>query len=126
MAKLIMNLFKGYMRAKDKVFRQWLQRQKDDYITRRTVINPNGLEFMEEVENYYKDRLRSGEWMKLDEDQETILQRNPPGNRSHPNLEKLPRENAMGKPSTGASTIKNGVFIPRKNVARKMGARTKT
>jgi hypothetical protein len=28
---------------------------------------------MEEVENYYKDRLRSGEWMKLDEDQETIL-----------------------------------------------------
>jgi hypothetical protein len=70
---LVMNLFKGYAKAKDKVFRQWLQRKKDDYITRREIINPNGLELMEQVENYYKDRVNTGEWMKLDEDQETIL-----------------------------------------------------
>lgn len=28
---------------------------------------------MEQVQNYYKDRVNTGEWMKLDEDQETIL-----------------------------------------------------
>ena len=28
---------------------------------------------MEQVENYYKDRVKTGEWMKLDDDQETIL-----------------------------------------------------
>ena len=70
---LVMNLFKGYAKAKDKVFRQWLQRKKDDYITKKDLINPNGLDFMEQVENYYKDRLRSNEWMKLDEDQQTTL-----------------------------------------------------
>ena len=70
---LVMNLFKGYGKAKDKVFRQWLQRKKDDYITRREIINPNGLDLMEQVQNYYKDRVNTGEWMKLDEDQETIL-----------------------------------------------------
>ena len=70
---LVMNLFKGYRKAKDKIFRNWLQREFDDYITRRTVIHPNGLDFMEQVENYYKDRLNSGEWMKLDDEQEIIL-----------------------------------------------------
>ena len=70
---LVMNLFKGYRKAKDKTFRNWLQREYDDYITRRTIIHPNGLDLMAQVENYYKDRLNSGEWMKLDDEQETIL-----------------------------------------------------
>jgi len=70
---LIDNLFKGYFKAKDIAFTQWLQRIKDDWTDRREQINPNGLAFMQRVENYYKDRLNSGEWMKLSEDQATIL-----------------------------------------------------
>ena len=70
---LVMNLFKGYFKCRDKHFNRWLERIRDDYITRTVDIDPNGLDFMERVENYYKDRLRTGEWLKLDEDQETIL-----------------------------------------------------
>ena len=70
---LVMNLFKGYFKCRDKHFNRWLERIRDDYITRVIEINPNGLDFMERVENYYKDRVRTGEWLKLDEDQETIL-----------------------------------------------------
>jgi len=70
---LVMNLFKGYFKCRDKHFNRWLERIRDDYITRVIDINPNGLDFMERVENYYKDRVRTGEWLKLDEDQETIL-----------------------------------------------------
>ena len=31
---LIINLFKGYGKAKDKTFCQWIQRKKDDYMER--------------------------------------------------------------------------------------------
>ena len=70
---LIDNLFKGYSKAKDHAFTQWLQRIKDDWTDRREEINPNGLAFMERVENYYKDRKNAGDWMKLSDDQATIL-----------------------------------------------------
>ena len=49
---LVSNLFKGYAKAKDKPFRQWLQRKKDDYIETVLHINDNGLEFMKQVEKY--------------------------------------------------------------------------
>jgi hypothetical protein len=51
---LIMNLFKGYAKAKDKTFRAWLQREKDEYTNHRIVYDPNGLALMDTVENYYK------------------------------------------------------------------------
>mmetsp|Transcript_17499 Transcript_17499/g.24913 ORF Transcript_17499/g.24913 Transcript_17499/m.24913 type:complete len:181 (-) Transcript_17499:526-1068(-) len=116
---LVMNLFKGYRKAKDKIFRNWLQREFDDYITRRTVIHPNGLDFMEQVENYYKDRLNSGEWMKLDDEQEIILQRSPHGDLSPPNQVNRHRRNATARLGTGVSTTRNGRFIPPASVARK-------
>ena len=40
---------------------------------RHLIIHPNGRDFMQLVENYYKDWVASNEWMILDEDQETIL-----------------------------------------------------
>jgi hypothetical protein len=70
---LIMNLFKGYAKAKDKTFRAWFQREKDEYTNRRIIYDPNGLALMETVENYYKGRVEEGLWGKLNEDEQTIL-----------------------------------------------------
>ena len=70
---LIVNLFKGYKKANDKAFRDWVKRLQEDYNDRKVTFHPNGIELMEKVENYYLDKMRTGEWGKLDEDQETIL-----------------------------------------------------
>jgi hypothetical protein len=67
---LIMNLFKGYAKAKDKTFRAWLQREKEKYTNRCIVYDPNGLALMDTVENYYKGRVEEGLWGKLDEDEQ--------------------------------------------------------
>jgi hypothetical protein len=70
---LISNLFKGYMRCKDKNFRIWIKGKKDAYFDRTFQINPNGLEFMELVQKYYLDAVKTREWLKPDEDQQQIL-----------------------------------------------------
>jgi hypothetical protein len=70
---LISNLFKGYMRCRDKNFRIWIKGKKDAYFDRTFQINPNSLEFMELVQNYYLDAVKTREWLKPDEDQQQIL-----------------------------------------------------
>jgi hypothetical protein len=70
---LIVNLFKGYKKANDKPFKDWVKRLQEDYNDRKATFNPNGLDLMEKVETYYKDKVRANEWGKLDEDQQTIL-----------------------------------------------------
>jgi hypothetical protein len=70
---LVTNLFKGYAKVKDKDFRQWIKIKKGEWFDRTLIINPNGLDLMELAENHYKDAVTSKEWLKLDEDQETIL-----------------------------------------------------
>jgi hypothetical protein len=70
---LLVNLFKGYREVKDKTFRTWIQNINDQWLDRALVFQPDGLSLMERAENYYKDHLRQGLWLKLDEDQETII-----------------------------------------------------
>jgi len=63
------NFFKGLAKAKDKAFRTC----RDEWISRRYVIDANCANFMEEADNYYKDKVTLREWMALDEDQQTIV-----------------------------------------------------
>jgi hypothetical protein len=70
---LVINLWKGYARAKDKDFRQWIKQKKGEWFDHTFVVNPNGLDLMELAENHYKDSVKTKDWMKLDEDQQTIL-----------------------------------------------------
>jgi hypothetical protein len=67
------NLFNGYREVKDKRFRTWVQNIKDAWLDRTIVLDPNGLQLMERTENYFKDRTRKNLWLRLDEDQETII-----------------------------------------------------
>jgi len=70
---LTVNFFKGLAKAKDKSFRNWVQTGMDEWITRRYVIDANCANFMEEADNYYKDKVTLREWMALDEDQKMIV-----------------------------------------------------
>ncbi len=70
---LVTNLFKGYTKANVEDFRQWIEIKKGEWFNRTLVINPNGLDLMELTKNHYKDAVTSKEWLKLDEDQQTIL-----------------------------------------------------
>jgi hypothetical protein len=70
---LIINLWKGYAKAKDKDFRQWIKLKKAAWFDRTFIVNPNGLDLMELAENHYKDAVKTKDWLKLDEDQQTIL-----------------------------------------------------
>ncbi len=70
---LLVNLFKGYREVKDKKFLTWIQNINDQWLDRVVVFQPDGLSLMERAENYYKDHLRQGIWLQLDEDQETIM-----------------------------------------------------
>ena len=70
---LVTNLIKGYSHAKDKDFREWIKAKKRAYFDKTFTIHPNCTDFMELVENYYKDACTSGEWMQPDDDQRTIL-----------------------------------------------------
>ena len=70
---LTVNFFKGLAKAKDKAFRTWVQGRRDEWIARRYVIDANCANFMEEADNYYKDKVTLREWMALDEDQQTIV-----------------------------------------------------
>ncbi len=70
---LITNLFKGYSHAKGKDFHIWIRSKKQAYLDKIFIINANGLNFMILVENYYKDAVTTGEWMKPDDDKHTIL-----------------------------------------------------
>jgi hypothetical protein len=58
---LITNLFKGFSRAKDKDFHTWIKSEKQAYFNKMFQINANGLDFMELLENYYKDAHTAGE-----------------------------------------------------------------
>ncbi len=66
---LVTHLFKGYLKAKNKVFCEWIQIKKLAYFVEIFHINPNCLDFMELKENHYKDALIVKEWLRLDEDQ---------------------------------------------------------
>ena len=70
---LTVNFFKGLAKAKDKKFRTWVQGRRDEWIARRYVIDANCANFMEEADNYYKDKVTLREWMALDDDQQTIV-----------------------------------------------------
>jgi len=70
---LITNLFKGYAKSKDKTFREWIRIKKLAYFDNTFRIHPNCLDFMELAENHYKDAVLAKEWMRPDEDQQTIL-----------------------------------------------------
>jgi hypothetical protein len=71
--ELITNLFKGYARAKDDTFREWVRSKKLEYNDGSFNINPNGVNFMNAACKHYKDLLLSKEWMKMDEKQQSIL-----------------------------------------------------
>jgi hypothetical protein len=70
---LVTNLFKGYSHAKDKDFHEWIKAKKRAYFDKTLNIHPNCTDFMELVENYYKDACTAGEWMQHDDEQCTIL-----------------------------------------------------
>jgi hypothetical protein len=70
---LITNLFKGYAKAKDKTFREWIRLKKLAYKDGTFHIDPNAKDFMQLVKKHYQDAILSKEWMRLDEDQQTIL-----------------------------------------------------
>jgi hypothetical protein len=69
--ELITNLFKGYLRAKDDTFREWIRIKKLEYNDGTYHINPNGMDFMNAARKHYKDLLLSKEWMKMDEKQQS-------------------------------------------------------
>jgi hypothetical protein len=71
--ELITNLFKGYLRAKDDTFREWVRIKKLEYNDGTYNINPNGIDFMNAAHKHYKDLLLAKEWMKMDEKQQSIL-----------------------------------------------------
>jgi hypothetical protein len=71
--ELITNLFKGYLRAKDDTFREWVRIKKLEYNDGTYNINPNGMDFMNAARKHYKDLLLAKEWMKMDEKQQSIL-----------------------------------------------------
>ncbi len=71
--ELITNLFKGYLRAKDDTFHEWICIKKLEYNDGTNNINPNGMDFMNAARKHYKDLLLSKEWMKMDERQQSIL-----------------------------------------------------
>ncbi len=52
---LTTNLLKGYAQTKDKVFCKQIQIKKLEYSDETFYIYPNCLDFMELVQNYYKD-----------------------------------------------------------------------
>jgi hypothetical protein len=71
--ELITNLFKGYLRAKDDTFREWVRIKKLEYNDGTYNINPNGADFMNAARKHYKDLLLAKELMKADERQQSIL-----------------------------------------------------
>jgi hypothetical protein len=71
--ELITNLFKGYLRAKDDTFREWVRIKKLEYNNGTYNINPNGINFMNAARKHNKDLLLAREWMKPDEKQQSIL-----------------------------------------------------
>jgi hypothetical protein len=70
---LITYLFKGYSKAKDKTFREWIRLKKLAYKDGTFRIDPSAKDFMSLAKKHYQDAILSKEWMRLDEDQQTIL-----------------------------------------------------
>jgi hypothetical protein len=70
---LVTNLFKGYAKAKDKTFREWIRLKKLAYKDGSFTIDLNAKDFMQLAKKHYQDAVLSKEWMRLDEDQQTIL-----------------------------------------------------
>jgi hypothetical protein len=70
---LITNLFKGYSKVKDKTFRDWVRQKKLAYKDGIFRIHPNAQDFMTLAKKHYQDAVLAKEWMRLDEDQQTIL-----------------------------------------------------
>jgi hypothetical protein len=70
---LLTNLFKGYAKVKDKTFRDWIRQKKLAYKDGTFRIHPNAQDFMTLAKKHYQDAVLSKEWMRLDEDQQTIL-----------------------------------------------------
>ena len=103
---LIVNLFKALAKAKNKVFRTRVQSWRDEWTSGKKTITQDCAAFMVEAENYYKDRVDLGEWLKLDDDQETIvalkaqLLKKAPGKENNPN--RANRGKGKGKGKEGA------------------------
>jgi len=103
---LIVNLFKALAKAKDKVFRTRVQSWRDEWTSGKKTITQDCAAFLVEAENYYKDRVDLGEWLKLDDDQETIvllkaqLLKKAPGKENNPN--RANRGKGKGKGKEGA------------------------
>ena len=70
---LLVNLFKAYKCAKDKNFLTWVQIKRDNWLEGTLPLTTNGVALMELAENYYKDSLARGDWLKLTKDQEKII-----------------------------------------------------
>jgi hypothetical protein len=73
MNDLLVNLFNGYRECKDKCFRDWITHIEDDWLFRQLQLANDGLTLLELTENYYKDDVMCSLWMRLDENQETII-----------------------------------------------------
>jgi hypothetical protein len=59
--------------AEEKDFHEWIKAKKRAYFDKTFNIHPNCTDFMELVENYYKDACTAGEGMQPDDEQHTIL-----------------------------------------------------
>lgn len=70
---LLVNLFNGYRKCKDKCFRDWITHIEDDWLFRWLPLANDGLTLLELMENYYKDHIMHSLWMRLNEDQEMII-----------------------------------------------------
>jgi hypothetical protein len=103
---LITNLFKGYSHAKDKDFCIWIVSKKQACFDKTFQINANGLDFMELVENYYKDARTAGEWMQPDNEQKTILALQAKDNKFEAKAAKIQRREGKRKPDK-KNKIKN-------------------
>ncbi len=52
---LITNLFKGYSKAKDKIFREWIRLNNLAYKDGTFCIDPNAKDFMNLAKKHYQD-----------------------------------------------------------------------
>ena len=67
---LLVNLFKAYDYVKDKKFLTWVTNKHDHWLEGTLNLPANGVALMELADNYYKDSVATGNWLKLTDDQE--------------------------------------------------------
>jgi len=70
---LLVNLFKAYDSVKDKKFLTWVTNKHDHWLEGTLNLPVNGVALIELADNYYKDSVATGNWLKLTDDQEKII-----------------------------------------------------